>query len=401
MPKSFVTWTCDGLTNRITQGDLSNFHQEIKEFVPDIIAFQRVKWRAHPEDHTRILPNSGDAENYELLSTALAPHYQIYLNLSDQPYGGQMLLVHKDCKQPTSVSYSLEMNQSPARHGRITKLHYPHLVIWSVWAPTIGKGDSKRLERRTKWDDALWQALAQQTSTPQIVLGNFQAVLEDHHMTDSTQYWHSQQRNPNTLGLEDNVDIGNRGHPATTANERMALHEGLLKANLVDPQANRKPTNTQYTWHNPTGKHALVTTYAFVSSSIQQSGGVEANTTIEPVNTKDPFLGSSHRPKWLSLKVDWRERINLWKNRKGEVEARTGGEEERKQWEEEEQAVNIAIVNNMFKNIDQRLAPKQYHHRESGETRDELEYIKTPTLEEELDEEEHSNRPYFQRSCGI
>ena len=42
------------------------------------------------DDHTRVLPNSEDADNYELLSTALAPHYQLYLNLSDRQYGGQM-----------------------------------------------------------------------------------------------------------------------------------------------------------------------------------------------------------------------------------------------------------------------------------------------------------------------
>ena len=107
LPKSFVTWTCDGLTDRITQEDLLNcFYNEIKEFVPDVIAFQQVKWRARPDDHTQVLPNSEDADNYELLSTTLAPHYQLYLNLSDRQYGGQMLLVHKNCRQPHSVSYS-------------------------------------------------------------------------------------------------------------------------------------------------------------------------------------------------------------------------------------------------------------------------------------------------------
>ena len=42
----------------------------------------------------------------------------------------------------------------------------------------------------------------------------------------------------------------------------------------------------------------------------------------------------------------------------------------------------------MFKTIDQRLAPKQYNHQESGEARDELEYIKPPTFEEEVEGEE-------------
>ena len=274
-------------------------------------------------------------------------------------------------------------------HGRLTKIHYQHLEIWSVWAPTLGKGDQTRQDRRTQWDEELWKTLAQPTPTPRIVMGNFQAVLEDHHMNDSTAYWHAQRRNPNMLGLDDNMDIGTQGYPATTANERLALHEGLLEANLVDPQARRKPTNTQFTWRDPTLQHALVTTYTFVSSCIQQAGGgVEANTTIEPVNTKDPFLGSSNRPKWLSLKEDWKERIKLWKGRQRQDEKQAEGHEETKQWEEEEQTVNIAIVNNMFKNIDQRLVPKQYNHQESGEARDELEYIKPPIFEKEMEGEE-------------
>ena len=41
----------------------------------------------------------------------------------------------------------------------------------------------------------------------------------------------------------------------------------------------------------------------------------------------------------------------------------------------------------MFKNIDQRLTPKQYNHLESDNVRDELEYIKPPTFEEQEGEE--------------
>ena len=47
-PRSFVTWYCDGLTDRITSGDLNAFYREIKEFTPDVIAIQQVKWKAHP-----------------------------------------------------------------------------------------------------------------------------------------------------------------------------------------------------------------------------------------------------------------------------------------------------------------------------------------------------------------
>ena len=155
----------------------------------------------------------------------------------------------------------------------------------------------------------------------------------------------------------------------------LKLGENLL---ILNSLGGTPLSNMPWSLHTPLCLHV----------SNRLGGGVEANTTIEPVNTKDPFLGSSNRPKWLSLKEDWKERIKLWNCRQRQDEEQVEGHEETKQWEEEEQIVNIAIVNNMFKNIDQRLVPKQYNHQESGEARDELEYIKPPIFEKEIEGEE-------------
>ena len=331
-PRSFVTWSCDGLTDIITSGDLNAFYREIKEFTPDVIAIQQVKWKAHPEDHTSILPNSEDETNYQLLVEALAPHYRIYLNLSPKAYGGQMLLVHNNCQAPEEISYHLAPAAPPAGSGRVVTLHYPNLEIWSVWAPTLGKKDAKRLARREKWDKALWEALAQNSHRSRVVMGNFQAVLEDHHMAGPSDFWLKQGQDVNQLGLHDtSQDIGDEGYPTTTANERMRFNEGILSANLVDPQRNRSPLKTQFTWQDSKLHHQLVTTYTLVSSDIYKAGGVEANTTIEPINTSDPYLGSEHRPKWLSLKQDWESRKEKVKSERIEEVTDLGTEGEEKE----------------------------------------------------------------------
>ena len=306
MPRTIVTWSCDGLTERITHGDLNAFYHEIKEFTPDVITLQQIKWRADPQDHTKVCPETEDEKNYALLEEALSPHYHIYLNLSERPYGGQMTLAHKDCHQP-QLSYSLSEELGRDISGRITKLIYSDMDIWSIWAPTLGKKDPQRLARREKWDKNLWKALNTDPVRHKIVVGNFQAVLEDHQMSRTPNYWLRKCQNPNLLGLRDeSQDIGDEGYPTTTANERTRLAEGMANAFLKDPQSKRARSRPQFTWQGEKKDQQLVTTYTLVSNSILQSGGVEANTTIEPVKALDPFLGSSNRPMWLSLKENWK-----------------------------------------------------------------------------------------------
>ena len=353
-PRTFVTWSCDDLSARITSGDLNTFYKETKEYMPDVIAIQQIKWAAHPQDHTRVLPGSADEENFDLLSSALAKHYHIHLNLCSKRYGGQMVLVSVKCQQPDKITYSLEAEGSTrVGSGRVTKLQYPTFDIWSIWAPTLGKKDPRRMERRKHWDKILCDTLGQDSQRHRIVLGNFQTVLADHHMSGTTRFWHKQGEDVNQLGIPDDTqDMGDVGFPGTTANERMRFHEGLSAAHLVDSQHTRPRHKTQFTWKRPKSPHKLVTTYTFVSSDIYKAGGVEANTTIEPVNTSDPYLGSEHRPKWLSLKPNWETKVK-------EMERSGSGLEEiEEEINEEEKEINMVILNTMFRNMDERLTPK-------------------------------------------
>ena len=268
MPRTVVTWSCDGLTERITHGDLNAFYHEIKEFTPDIITLQQVKWRADPQDHTKVRPETDDEKNYALLAEALSPYYQICLNLSERPYGGQMTLVHKDCHQP-QLSYSLSDELGRDVSGRITKLSYPDMDIWSIWAPTLGKKDPQRLVRREKWDTNLWTALNTDPVRHKIVVGNFQAVLEDHQMSRTPNYWLRQCQNPNLLGLCDaSQDIGDEGYPTTTANERTRFAEGMANAFLKDPQSKPAKSRPQFTWQGAKKDQQQVTTYTLVSNSL-------------------------------------------------------------------------------------------------------------------------------------
>ena len=177
------------------------------------------------------------------------------------------------------------------------------------------------MERRQHWDKILWDTLSRDSHRHRIVLGNFQAVLADHYMSGITRFWHKQSEDVNQLGIPDDTqDLGNVGFPSTAANERMRLYDGLLAAHLVDPQSSRQRHKTQFTWKRAKSHHQLVTTYTFVSSDIYKAGGVEANTTIEPVNTSDPYMGSEHRPKWLSLKPNWEAKIKEMKRTDSEPE---------------------------------------------------------------------------------
>ena len=103
---------------------------------------------------------------------------------------------------------------------------------------------------------------------------------------------------------------------------------------------------------------------------------MEANTTIEPINTSDPYLGSEHRPKWLSLKQDWESRKEKVKAERIEKVTDLGTEGEEKE-------INIVILNTMFRDTCSRLTPKSISYREDAK---EDTMIIKPKMQEEKQE---------------
>jgi exonuclease III len=224
--------------------------------------------------------------------------------------------------------------------------------VW-IAAPSLGKGSQSLIDRKEKWDRTLWTALKKNKSDngpKQVVLGNFNAVLDDKDIFDNPKFWMKQGEKKSKV--EEVLEVGDQGFASTTANERVRLSEGMEEAGLRD--AARRPgktSPTQYTWR-PLGRHAgkgMVTTYTMTSSEILDSGGVESTAVLEPNIPEAPFLGSQHRPRWFSLKPDWKEKVeNFTLMDKFDVDP-----SERKK----EARVNKIILNTMFSNNINSLTP--------------------------------------------
>ena len=317
VPRSTVTWCVNGLSARIKAGDLDKMHKYIMDFSPDMVCLQDVKWQSMAGDHTKIRPEGEDYAYYQMLVDTLKDHYKIYLNLSDKEnYGGQVILIKSKCLQPT-MYYNFKHQSMKYAHGRVCRVEYGSIIYYTLLAPFNGQASQSRILRRQKWDAALAAEMTtNMDGPPRCLLGNFNAVLADTDMSDTPEFWFKQgEKAPGrtALRVEELFDIGDEGFGGTTANERMRFDEWMQAGDFVDTSRKLGRTSKPREWtYQGTGRckdKGLVFDYAMAPSFIVESGSVEASRVFKPLQHKDSFLGSDHKPRWFSLRRDWEERV--------------------------------------------------------------------------------------------
>ena len=194
-------------------------------------------------------------------------------------------------------------------------------VFYALMAPKNNLSTPKFRARRREWDLALAAEMKREPLGPtQFFVGNFNVALRDVDIGGKPEYWLRQT--PDTIrDLGDaGLDIGDDGHPATTANARLQFQTSLEEADMVDTSRTTRTTinHRNYTWTGSAtaeSNRSLVLDYAIAPSSIVRSGGVETSTILKSFKGKKAFFGSSHRPIWFSLKKDWQEREENWRER--------------------------------------------------------------------------------------
>jgi exonuclease III len=359
-PRSSIVWSCRGLTERIKEGNLDGMFKYVKEFEPDMVTFQDVRWRCIPGDNTKILPEGEDFEYYKLFVKTLDSKYNIYLNLGTKQYGGQVTLIKSECFQP-KVTFNFGETEGQYAHGRVTQMDYENFISYTVMAPFNGAGRRDLIERRVVWDKAIAAEMEKDPHKIKFVMGNFNAVMEDTDMSDAPEFWQAQgKKQREAAQVEEILDIGDEGFGGTTANERMRFHDWATKGDLRD--ASRKEGRTdgqrEFTFR-PGGRirdKGLILDYALAPFVIIESGGVESSVVFKTLNDKDPWMGSNHRPKWFSLKKDWWERLEEY-DKSMEIEDRRV-EESNEDEAKEEALMTRYILSTMFRNNGNDLCPK-------------------------------------------
>ena len=87
LPRTSVVWSCDGLTDRIKNGDMTKLRSYLKEFNPDMMGLLDVRWTREGNDHTQVKKLSEGEEYYQLLKKAVGKEYFILLNLGEKERG--------------------------------------------------------------------------------------------------------------------------------------------------------------------------------------------------------------------------------------------------------------------------------------------------------------------------
>ena len=360
-PRTSIVWSCQGLTERIKKGDLDGVYKYVKDFSPDMVTFQDVKWRNYEGDNTRIDSMSEDFQYYEMFRTVVEEQYVVYLNLGEKAYGGQVTLIRKQCIQP-EISYNFGQETTPYTNGRVMKMVYNSHINYTIMAPFNGVGKIELLERRQRWDKAIGEEMkAVPGEKVKILLGNFHAVLEDSDMSHDPGFWHKQgTRKRLEQRVEEVLDIGDEGFGGTTANERMRFSDWIEEGDLRDAsRLDGRPDRLRDFTYRPPGRitdKGLILDYALVSSVIVESGGVESSVVFKSLYDRDPFLGSDHRPKWFSLRANWEEKLEDYRSMEVEKEKREI--ETAKEDKIEDVLLTSYVLATMFRNNGNDLCPK-------------------------------------------
>lgn len=314
-PRTMITWSCNGLTERIRKKRMSEVYRYMRDFRPDLIILQDVKWKNNGLSNMKMDAEDEDYRYYKLLLAAVGDRYCVHLNLGARRYGGQVILVKNGCAQPT-VTHNFGRDASrPWAHGRVTQLLFYDLKIFALMAPFNHTSSPELLQRRAEWDRALLKESSSCDDELQtIFLGNFNATLEVSDMSEDAEFWGKQQP-PTQGGILPEVE--DRGFGPTTPRVRQAFNDWVIAGDFVDSsrRSARHLYHKNWTWKGGLEHHVkrgMVLDYAFVHSSIVESGGVESSTILQTYNEKNEFFGSDHKPRWLSLKKDWKERLERW-----------------------------------------------------------------------------------------
>lgn len=360
-PRTSIVWSCRGLTARIQSGDLDGVYKYVRNFLPDMVTFQEVKWQRDGEDHTKISKEDADYEYYLLFKQAVEDQYHIHLNLGPKKYGGQVILLRKQCEQP-KIFYNFGETEGQYSHGRVTQLEYEEFINYTIMAPFNGIGQPEMIERRQKWDKAIANEMVRDMKEkPRFLLGNFNAVLEDTDMSEDPGFWQAQGLKTRAIQqVEELLDIGDEGYGGTTANERVRFEDWITRGDFKDASrlAGRVDRKRDFTFRPP-GKikdKGLILDYAFVPSVIVESGGVESSVVFKTLNDKDPYMGSNHRPKWFSLKKNWKEKMDNYNKEMEEIEAKV--DEQAREDSVGEALLTSYVLATMFRNNGSDLCPK-------------------------------------------
>ena len=227
-PRTFFSWNCNGLTQRVKSGDLEEkFYPQVESLDPDIISLQEIRLQCEPDQPGVVMIGSTGEQIWRRFLEPLWNDYDAYLSLSSLKYGGQAVLVKKSLNKPI-VTYNMLGQNGHYGSGRFVKLSFSTIVVRSIYAPFNGVGKPEQLERRAKWDDELCREtwMMGDGGKGRIYMGDFNAIYRDSDMSPHPEFWRSQ-------GPQDITEL-DKGFGGTTRRERESFQTILELGGLAD-----------------------------------------------------------------------------------------------------------------------------------------------------------------------
>ena len=309
-PTRFITWNLNGLAVRMKKGDIQEaLLAKVGELVPDVIALQEVRLECEEGSPGVVKKGSSDEKCWEAFMAPYRDHYDAYLSLSPQKYGGQAVLVSKTVATPRM---SFNMSKVPGHYesGRFIRLDFPHLTVRSVYAPFNGAGKLGHHVRRREWDAQLRQEMSDPgpAGRARILMGDMNVVNRDSDISGSPEFWKGQG--------DQTVTEGDRGFGGTTENERRRFAEILDQGSMTDTFTTPLDPDLEpeFTFRGE-GKFfgkGMKLDYVLADDSLVLSGGVESSEILSRVWARDGFMGSDHAPLMCVLHPRWqKKRANL------------------------------------------------------------------------------------------
>lgn len=322
-PSKFLSWSLDGLRDRMQDPlAMARFAQFAKDQGADLLCFQGVQLRCHPE-HGRSQPSESDATILQQFCS-LFPEHTFHASLATTAMAGQLVGVRKSCGVPV-VSFNLnvptaENENTHDRHGRVMVLEFPCLLVVCRSAANTGPNQSEKALRRRADDKLVNEYLTNQSrvsSKPMLYIGDLDVCHHVSDMSATPDFWLSaESTGVRTRDLP--ADTDDRGYSPTTANNRKRFASLLSEASLIDPGKGGLDSVSKHTYRGSgalTGE-SLRVSYTCISKSLMEADCVREYYTpgIDSHLVKES--GSRHSPVVLTLINEWDNRL---KGVKGKV----------------------------------------------------------------------------------
>ncbi|CAI5458748.1 unnamed protein product, partial [Closterium sp. Yama58-4] len=191
--------------------------------------------------------------------------YRVWWSLAPTKYAGTAVLLKRALlPHLLSASFSLDVGaaeqgkqrrQQHEADGRAIILEFPSIRLVNTYVPNNGfSKDSPSFSRRAEWDDRICRFLTSDAvqSKPLIWLGDLNVSPTDDDISDPEFFRTATNGEPA-------VDLGDRGQPGFSLNERMRFAETLKRTGLTDVYRRmhpRKDMQAGFTWSgNPVGRY--------------------------------------------------------------------------------------------------------------------------------------------------